>query len=890
MGRRRGDARPDRARRRAGHDARSTSTSSTRATRRSATRTAWDEVADPRPHRPARTPPRTSCTPPRLNASRTPRAERRAELRLEAGKQARHNVAVPGRDVQRSEVGHRAAHRVRGPGGHGPRGRRRGRPPRRGASTAQAVEDAIWAATTPRLDYLAEHAGYSRIGHHGGAAGPVRRRPRLGRRVVLPARLPRPRPAAAHPQRDPQPRPGPGRAVAHARLAARIHRFRAAAAAVGGAHHRGAPHPRARGAVRDPPGRQGPRGRRRRRTRRWTCSRSRRRAITAKTAELIDAFEAQFGRDAERPRARPALHRQATFATRQAKSHDGETREQLLDRVGPRAARRGRRRPARRRPTTSSRLAGRTAAGGAGVVAAARCIETALADVQSTQGRLDPRGPDPRDHRRAARPPRRRSTAPTSPRCSTGSPTRRSTLAVPLDAARPGDDALPDELRLADGALGLRRARRAAATPPPSTSTPNAPWSPPPPAAARRALPRRGRRAVRRRGCAESGHRARRRPGRRRPRGPHLRRAGRDPRRPGRHRQVLRRRHARHGLARPRPVRTAPPRRVFGLATSQIATDVLADEGLTARNIARWLATQDRLADGHRRAPTTTGVAAARRRPGRGRRVRDDRHRRPRRDPRPRRRGRREAAARRRPPPARRRRRRRRRWTCSPAPARRYELTEARRFAARRGKRAASLRLRDGDDDRARATTTSTAGSSTPAPSSDAERVRRPRLARRHPRRAATRCSSSTPTSRPPGSSAALRAELVRLGRVAEHGVPLGLQGTYAGVGDLVAGPPQRLGPRRASRATAAARSTARPTASPPSATTARSIVAPVAGRGPDGEVARRADGAARRATSPSTSRSATPRTVHAAQGLTVDTSHIVATPAHQRAPRSTSG
>jgi hypothetical protein len=34
--------------------------------------------------------------------------------------------------------------------------------------------------------------------------------------------------------------------------------------------------------------------------------------------------------------------------------------------------------------------------------------------------------------------------------------------------------------------------------------------------------------------------------------------------------------------------------------------------------------------------------------------------------------------------------------------------------------------------------------------------------------------------------SADLRAELVRLGKVDHHGVPLGLQGTYAGVGDLV--------------------------------------------------------------------------------------------------------
>jgi hypothetical protein len=40
------------------------------------------------------------------------------------------------------------------------------------------------------------------------------------------------------------------------------------------------------------------------------------------------------------------------------------------------------------------------------------------------------------------------------------------------------------------------------------------------------------------------------------------------------------------------------PPRAFGLATSQIATEVLAAEGLQARNIAGWLATQDRLAAG----------------------------------------------------------------------------------------------------------------------------------------------------------------------------------------------------------------------------------------------------------------------------------------------------
>jgi hypothetical protein len=57
-------------------------------------------------------------------------------------------------------------------------------------------------------------------------------------------------------------------------------------------------------------------------------------------------------------------------------------------------------------------------------------------------------------------------------------------------------------------------------------------------------------------------------------------------------------------------LRGAEVGRVFGLATSQIATDVLTGEGLTARKVARWLATQDRLAagpgSGTRSRPATT--------------------------------------------------------------------------------------------------------------------------------------------------------------------------------------------------------------------------------------------------------------------------------------------
>ena len=69
--------------------------------------------------------------------------------------------------------------------------------------------------------------------------------------------------------------------------------------------------------------------------------------------------------------------------------------------------------------------------------------------------------------------------------------------------------------------------------------------------------------------------------------------------------------------------------------------------------------------------------------------------------------------------------------------------------------------------------------------------------------------------------SAQIRAQLVRLGRVQEAGVPLGRQGTIAGLGDIVQGPPQRLGPLRLRREPVAARSTARSTASSTPATTA---------------------------------------------------------------------
>src|SRR6476620_9766452 len=58
---------------------------------------------------------------------------------------------------------------------------------------------------------------------------------------------------------------------------------------------------------------------------------SRRRAITPKTAQLVDAFETKHGR-APNALELDRLARQATFATRRAKIHDGETREAMLER------------------------------------------------------------------------------------------------------------------------------------------------------------------------------------------------------------------------------------------------------------------------------------------------------------------------------------------------------------------------------------------------------------------------------------------------------------------------------------------------------------------------------------------------------------------------------
>src|SRR6266545_4263054 len=78
--------------------------------------------------------------------------ERREQLRLDASKRARKHAAFEAQEVKARQAGDDEAAKAWG-------------------EYRQAVEDAIWAGNQAGLDYLQKHAGYSRVGHHGGAAG-----------------------------------------------------------------------------------------------------------------------------------------------------------------------------------------------------------------------------------------------------------------------------------------------------------------------------------------------------------------------------------------------------------------------------------------------------------------------------------------------------------------------------------------------------------------------------------------------------------------------------------------------------------------------------------------------------------------------------------------------
>jgi conjugative relaxase-like TrwC/TraI family protein len=250
-------------------------------------------------------------------------------LRLEAGKNARQNVAFF--DVSFSvaksitllhtafEAQEVAAHRAGNDEVAAAWGQFR-----------RAVEDAIWAGNNAGLAYLNAHAGYSRVGKHGGSAG---------RWIEAPDWV-----VASffqHDSREHDPQLHIHNGVLnrvqcadgtwHTIDSRALYRVKPAAAAVAErttserlAHTLGVlvamrPDGKARevvGIAQEA----------------MDLISTRRRQVTAKTGELVAAFETKHGRGPTSLEL-DRLSQQATLLTRRAKSHTGETREQVLDRV-----------------------------------------------------------------------------------------------------------------------------------------------------------------------------------------------------------------------------------------------------------------------------------------------------------------------------------------------------------------------------------------------------------------------------------------------------------------------------------------------------------------------------------------------------------------------------
>lgn len=194
---------------------------------------------------------------------------------------------------------------------------------------AKAVEDAAMAGARAAIDYLQEHAGYSRVGHHGGGAG----RWTDAHAFVVAQFL-------QHDSRDKDPQLHVHQAIlnrvrcadgAWRTLDSRaIHTLRAAAAAIAervmeahltrslGVEFATRPDGKARevvGVAQDV----------------IDLFSSRRRAVTGRVAEMITEFRQEYGREPS-PAERYYFAQQATLATRAAKSHVGETRAQQLAR------------------------------------------------------------------------------------------------------------------------------------------------------------------------------------------------------------------------------------------------------------------------------------------------------------------------------------------------------------------------------------------------------------------------------------------------------------------------------------------------------------------------------------------------------------------------------
>ncbi|WP_214364959.1 MobF family relaxase [Pseudonocardia sp. H11422] len=193
----------------------------------------------------------------------------------------------------------------------------------------RAVEDAVLAGARAGLDYLQDAAGYARAGHHGGGGGRW-----VDAHAFVVAQF------LQHDSRDRDPQLHVHNAILNRVRSAdgkwrtldsrTIHAHRGAAGAVAervmeahlartlGVELATRPDGRAREVVGIGPAV-------------LELFSSRRHAITAHTRELVDAFTSRFGREPS-PLERTRLAQQATLATRAAKSPGGESLGQRLDR------------------------------------------------------------------------------------------------------------------------------------------------------------------------------------------------------------------------------------------------------------------------------------------------------------------------------------------------------------------------------------------------------------------------------------------------------------------------------------------------------------------------------------------------------------------------------
>ncbi|AEA22317.1 TrwC relaxase [Pseudonocardia dioxanivorans CB1190] len=792
-------------------------------------------------------------------------AERRVELRTEAGKNARRNVAFYDAtfSVQKSVTLLHTAFEAKEVAA------RAGGDEVAAAAWGEfraAVEEAIWAGNNAGLTYLQDRAGYTRVGHHGGVAG----RHADAHEWVVASFF-------QHDSRDHDPQlhihntilnrvEGPdGKWLAVDGRS--LHRWRAAGAAVAertteeritaalGMLLATRPDGKAREVVGVS-------------AQAMALVSSRRRALTAKAAELVADFETRYGR-APTSYERERIHQAATLVTREAKSHTGETRAQLLDRVD-----------ARIRADIAGGLAGvadaalaaRSHKVGAQAWSPTAVMQTALADVQSRKSTWT--RADLTAAINAALPDYLGLADGTEIATLLDELTEQAlAFATPMDTARPAEEVLPAALRLANGDSAYAKpGGRLYSTPDhvrieqvlTAAAAEGGAAALPAHAAARflAGLAEQGielgvDQAAAVRGVLTSGARIESLVGP-----------------AGTGKSFVVGAIARGWTTADRPDGTAAGR-VFGLATSQVATDVLTGEGLTARNVARWLATQDRLAaplaEGRavgdnagwalrggdlvvvdESAMTDTAALAAIHRhvdaagaklllvgdhkqlaavgAGGG-------------------------------------------MDLLAGAGARYELAEARRFTAP-WERGASLRLRAGDEtvlrDYFEQGRLVDAGTPEAAEQSAATAWLADTLAGR---RSLLLVDTNDQAAK---LSAQLRAELVRLGRVAEDGVPLGLQGVYAGVGDLVQARRNgwHLAGVEGNRRGPINRETYRVTATRPDGSLE---VAVITGCGPGGDelgeaIVLPADYVAGHIALGYAS------TVHAAQGATVDTSHTVVT------------